>query len=472
MIHDTRISPAQFAAFDPDAWAQLTELQKLALSTSPSFWRRPDQVPPEGYRYLTVTCGRGWGKTRAMALELQAEVARGRATEIGLSAQDLVRTVDVQVKELIETAPIWNRAYYVKESVVWQSGAVAYVFSPEAPNKPRGANLSHAWLTEVAHYPKANGLKLFRNITTACRVSPARVLIDTTTHGRSDILDHLFALNAQDRVRYPIVRGETWQNPLLARDYLREQHLLYAGRTAREELWGEYCTELDGANWERSWITDHRVEQSPKLELRIMGVDPAESTRADADDTGFVTCGRDREGHVFLLGDRSGKHTPESLARAVLDGHRDGCVGAILETNRGGHFILGIIRAYATHEGIVVDELPADRAWPAYDRRKLWVKQLHNRGAKYNRHAGAAALAKQGRLHHVGTYTELEDRMCSYTGDGPSPDNLDALAMAVDDLADLHVMRPNRAGDVRAAATATRDLHQKAFARARSQSVI
>lgn len=470
----TNISPAQWVAYDLEAWNQLTDVQKLALSTSPDFFRRPDQVPPENYRYLTLTCGRGWGKTHAMALEIQTEVANGAATEIGISAQDLVRTVDVQVKALIETAPIWNRAYHVKESVVWESGAIAYIFSPEAPNKPRGANLSHVWLTEVAHYPRTTGLKLFHNITTACRVNPARVLIDTTTHGRSNILDHLFALNVGDPKRYPIVRGETWQNPMLTRDYLREQYLMYVGRTAREELWGEYLTELDGANWERAWIVANRVEQPPRLELKLMGVDPAESTRADADDTGLVTCGRDRAGHVFLLTDQSGKHTPESLARAILDGHRAGCTGAVVETNRGGHFVLGVVRAYAQIDGISVNVLPASAPWPAYDRRTLHVREVHNRGAKYNRHAGAASLAKQSRLHHVGTFSELEDVMCSYTGEGPSPDALDALSMVADDLAGLHVEHPNRArqqADAQAVQRINRELVDVAR-RLRSKSVV
>lgn len=468
------VSPAQFCAYDPNAWNKLTDMQKLALSSSPDFWLRPDQVPPAGYRYLTLLAARGFGKTRAIALELQREVNAGRVTEAGLSAQDLQRTVDIQVKELVDTAAPWNKCYQFKESVVWESGAVAYMFSPEAPNKPRGANLSHVWLTELAHYPPAAGMKLFKNITTACRVSPARVLLDTTTAGRSDIIDHLFRLNAEDPTRYPIIRGETWMNPMLTRDYLHEQATLYVGRQAREELWGDYLTESDGANWERAWITKHRVEQAPRLEISLMGIDPAESTRADADDTGFVIVGRDRAGHLFLTADKSGKHTPETLARATIDGHKGGCVGAIVETNRGGHFIVGALKAYAMHEGLDVGELTTGAPWPAYDRKKIWVRQVHNRGSKYNRHAGAAALAKQGKLHHVGTYVDLEDMACSYTGEGPSPDNLDALSQVVDDLAGLHVDRPSRQTTMagfRAAADMTAEL-RVATIRNRAKSVV
>jgi phage terminase large subunit-like protein len=44
-----------------------------------------------------------------------------------------------------------------------------------------------------------------------------------------------------------------------------------------------------------------------------------------------------------------------------------------------------------------------------------------------------SALYEQGRVHHIGTFSELEDQMCAFTSDfdraraGYSPDRLDAL---------------------------------------------
>jgi phage terminase large subunit-like protein len=51
-----------------------------------------------------------------------------------------------------------------------------------------------------------------------------------------------------------------------------------------------------------------------------------------------------------------------------------------------------------------------------------------------------AALYEQGRVHHVGMFSVLEDQMCAFTQDfdrqaaGYSPDRVDALVWALSDL--------------------------------------
>jgi hypothetical protein len=45
-----------------------------------------------------------------------------------------------------------------------------------------------------------------------------------------------------------------------------------------------------------------------------------------------------------------------------------------------------------------------------------------------------AVLYEQGRVHHVGSFTELEDELCTYVGGGDSPDRLDAMVYALSDL--------------------------------------
>ena len=53
--------------------------------------------------------GRMFGKTAAIGKFINAEVLAGRATMIGLAAQNLLRSKGMQVPALIETAPPWNR---------------------------------------------------------------------------------------------------------------------------------------------------------------------------------------------------------------------------------------------------------------------------------------------------------------------------------------------------------------------------
>ena len=54
---------------------------------------------------------------------------------------------------------------------------------------------------------------------------------------------------------------------------------------------------------------------------------------------------------------------------------------------------------------------------------------------KHTRAEPVAALYEQGRIHHVGTFPELESQLTSWTPeDAASPDRLDALVWAMTDL--------------------------------------
>ena len=46
-----------------------------------------------------------------------------------------------------------------------------------------------------------------------------------------------------------------------------------------------------------------------------------------------------------------------------------------------------------------------------------------------------SALYEQRKVHHVGSFPELEDQMCSFIGQRkPSPDRLDAMVWAMTHL--------------------------------------
>jgi hypothetical protein len=59
---------------------------------------------------------------------------------------------------------------------------------------------------------------------------------------------------------------------------------------------------------------------------------------------------------------------------------------------------------------------------------------------KVTRAEPASSLYEQGRIHHVGTFPQLEDQMANFTADfdraaaGYSPDRVDALVWAITDL--------------------------------------
>lgn len=71
------------------------------------------------------------------------------------------------------------------------------------------------------------------------------------------------------------------------------------------------------------------------------------------------------------------------------------------------------------------------------DKTAPFSEVVASRG-KVVRAEPVSALYEQGRVHHVGQFTDLEDQMCNFTasgyvGDG-SPDRADALVWALTDL--------------------------------------
>ncbi len=67
-------------------------------------------------------------------------------------------------------------------------------------------------------------------------------------------------------------------------------------------------------------------------------------------------------------------------------------------------------------------------------------RAVHASRGKVTRAEPISALYEQGKVHHVGTFQQLEDQLCAFTSDfsrasaGYSPDRLDALVWAITEL--------------------------------------
>ena len=67
--------------------------------------------------------------------------------------------------------------------------------------------------------------------------------------------------------------------------------------------------------------------------------------------------------------------------------------------------------------------------------RYIKFKGVHATQSKRARAEPVAALYEQGRVHHVGEFTHLEDQMCGWTPrSSDSPDRMDALVWAINGL--------------------------------------
>jgi hypothetical protein len=91
----------------------------------------------------------------------------------------------------------------------------------------------------------------------------------------------------------------------------------------------------------------------------------------------------------------------------------------VAETNNGGDLVEATLRQVDTSASF----------------RQVWASR-----GKVIRAEPVSALYEQGRVHHVGAFQQLEDRMCAFTVDfdrktmGYSPDRLDALVWALTQL--------------------------------------
>lgn len=226
----------------------------------------------------------------------------------------------------------------------------------------------------------------------------------------------------------PSARGRTveeWED-IRAGQIDRWWNAMYQGRP----------TPPEGAVWARPWIDDfrRRTGELPQLVRVACMVDPSGSDGSDAAETGIIVLALGLDGDLYVLDDRSLRATAAVRARTVCETAGDWNVDEIvIEEDFGGDNVEQLIRG----------------AWKDYAqsagraRRLTKVPQIRSiraagKGSKRLRASTAAGFYQQGRVHHVTDDTDrlakLETQQLEWTGDGDSPDRVDALAHGVREL--------------------------------------
>lgn len=181
-------------------------------------------------------------------------------------------------------------------------------------------------------------------------------------------------------------------------------------------------TERQGALWTRSVIERARVRSAPELDRVVVAVDPPVTAGAGSDECGIVVAGLAADGgevdwQIYVLADESVQGAgPAGWADRALEAYRAFAADRLVaEVNQGGDLVEAVIRS-----------------------RDRWVSYSDVRATRRKRVRAepVAALYERGRVHHVGSFPELEDQMCSFVQGrgGGSPDRMDALVWAVTDL--------------------------------------
>lgn len=422
---------------------QFTVVELAALWGDFTFWLRPKQLPPPSWRSWGFLTSRGWGKSHAIASFITSEVMAGNEIRIGLAAQNEDKTYDAQVKPLLEVAPPWFRPEWSENAgeLMWPNGVTARAFTPIEPGAIRSENLSLAWLSELQSWPATTREEAWSNFVFATRVGRARTVFDATPKRGHPILKRLLARAAADPERHHLVRGVIYENPHLSPDALADMEREYLGTAkGEEELLGKMLADAEGAIWRQEWIDKHRRHMPTRFDYRVIGVDPATTSRKGSDTTGIVDVGF-ADGRAFVATDKSGKLHVSTWGSTVLDLYESGeCDLIVAETNKGGDLVAQNLRVLGRERGLVVVVVEKDDR-PRRLPGTVFVKEVHARGAKAERAEPVATAYEAGRVSHIigRDLTSLEETLTTWepSPNADSPGDLDALVHAVAEGLDL-----------------------------------
>lgn len=431
--------------------SELDEEDKLTLAYHWESWARPEQRLPEGlWRFLLVQAGRGAGKTR-MGAEFCRRMAREQPGSHGaLVAQTPAQARDVMVQGesgILACCPPDERPEYFKTERLlrWPNGTTAHLYSAHNFEELRGPQHHWAWLDELGKWKHPTDA--FDQLNLGLRLGEHPRCIITTTPRPISLLRKL-----RTDPRCVVLTGSTYDNAInLADDFLADVRNRYEGtRLGRQELAGELLEDTPGALWRRGPMIDaHRVKAPPYVvdavnQVRktkgglpmpdvnsiVVGVDPSV---ADVDDEEEWEQGKTdlcginvsaRKGglikaHYFMLEDASVYGSPDTWAKAVVAAYRRWEADLVVaEENNGGKLV----------------EMAIKQVDP-----RVRYKGVHASRGKQTRAEPVSLLYEQGRVHHVGTWEQLEDEMCLWVPGitKKSPDRMDSLVWALTELSEI-----------------------------------
>ena len=378
---------------------------------------RAKQHPPVGdwYIWLLLT-GRGWGKTKTGAEWLADEIKKRPGlywAVVGATSEDTKNTCMEGPAGLLAALGLdrYSSQYNATSGTLrLTDGTVVYSYSAERPDRLRGPNMSGVWCDELAswRYPDTwhDGVMMITRM-----IKPHIVI--TTTPRPSELIAEL--VKDSD---VTVTRGPIWDNAAnLAPETLRKLRDQYEGtRRGRQELEGELLTDVDGALWTIDMIDKcHQGPPEGGFSRVVVAVDPATTAGEDADETGIIVVAKGRDGHGYVLADRTCKYSPDGWAREVLKAYEEFSADRVVaEKNQGGDMVELTLRSVSPnipYKGIVAKIGKRLRAEPV------------------------AALYEQNRIHHIETFKHLEDQLCTWTqASKKSPDRMDALVHGIAEL--------------------------------------
>lgn len=463
-----------------DSWRELSEDDKQHLldqlqrvrdvhahaSWEPYPWQRPhmhkrgekqvcsesrcsklETLELEAQEMWLLLGGRGTGKTDGAA-RFVTEHVKGPACDPRLPGGHRIGIVAPTLGDAVESCingPSGLAAHYPGCKVWTQAGgtfvrfpngALGKLFGAHTPDDVErlraGGNRCLVWWEELGAWRRLEDAMTHSRL--GLRVGANPVLVGSTTPKVRKPIRELIA----DPDVF-ITRGKTADAHQLDEATRRKYLDKYGGtRLGRQELDGEVMEDVEGALWSWESIDAGRI-LDPRFDLQalcqqlrriVVAIDPAATNKEDSDETGIVAAGRSSRDHcpicgkvdaphMFVLADRSGHYSPDGWAHAAVDLYDELGADAIIgEVNNGGDMVGHVVKT--VRESV-----------PYRDVRATRGKQVRAEPVAAFYYAKPTT-----RVHHVGSFAELEDQQTEWTGDpsDDSPDRMDALVWAGTDL--------------------------------------
>lgn len=422
----------------PDGWQDWPDDAKARLK-----WRleaRPEQLTPgtdgaalsyTNWNIWLLLAGRGWGKTRVGAEDMAHYAFQNPKSRLAIIAPTFTDGRDTCVEgesglmSILPSSTVagWNRSM---GELRLTNGSQFKIFSSDEPERLRGPQHHRAWCDEMAAWNYVQ--ETWDMLLFGLRLGQQPQVVVTTTPKPIKLVRELVR-RGEDPTDVIVQRGNTFENAAnLAPAALNELKKRYGGtRLGRQELNAEVLDEIEGALWNHELLDKFRIQDKswvPETMLAmVVGLDPAVTSGEDADETGIIVVGKGMcrrcnapEPHAFVLADNSQHRVgPATWARAAIRAYHVWKADRIIpEVNNGGEMVALTIKTLDN---------------------TVRVKPVRASRGKKTRAEPVAALYEQGRVHHVGSFEQLEDQMCTWEPESPeSPDRMDALVWALTDL--------------------------------------
>lgn len=214
--------------------------------------------------------------------------------------------------------------------------------------------------------------------------------------------------------RWETFHFSSHDNPHISEEALEEITEDMTRLAYEQEIMALDKDSAPGALWQPDVFDPLRVSTYPDLVRVVVGVDPP----GGATECGIIVAGKGSDGHGYVLDDRSIAASPNLWGRAVVEVYERWAADRVVaETNFGGDMVKSILRSV---EG----------------GGELSYKPVHASRGKAIRAEPIAAYYERGMVHHIGSFSHLEDELCNWEPgmNMKSPNRLDALVWALSAL--------------------------------------